>query len=97
MGWVGRNLKIIQFYLPLSQAPPSPVQPGSGHFQWWGSHSCFIGNQSIRWRHWHVSAPTREQRLGTARLKSGTNHPQHTKTGLKPHVSLQKHREKQPG
>ncbi|NXS01543.1 KCD20 protein, partial [Oxylabes madagascariensis] len=33
------NALNLQGHLPLSQAVPSPIQPGLGHFQGWGSHS----------------------------------------------------------
>ena len=47
MAWVGRDLKDPlapapcpgQGPLPPAQAAPSPIQPGLGHCQGWGSHS----------------------------------------------------------
>ena len=47
MGWVAGTLKPIQSHpchgqghLPLSQGAPSPIQPGLGHLQGWGSNLC---------------------------------------------------------
>ena len=47
MVWVGRDLKdhLVQppchgqGHLPLDQVAQSPIQPGLGHCQGWGSHS----------------------------------------------------------
>ena len=58
-----------QGHLPLSQVTPSPVQPGLGHFQGWGSH-CFSGQPVPGPQHPHSQEFLPKSNLNLFHLKA---------------------------